>query len=315
MSAVTYATAQILRVLPRQRIGRAIGRLADASWPGPVGRAVVGLYSRIYDIALDDYVPGDVAGEWPSFDAFFTRRLRDGRRAIDRDVRAIVSPADGRIESMSRVEPGGTFRVKGRSYAVEELVGDAQEGRRFLGGAGFVVYLSPRDYHRVHAPVGGLIRRIRSMPGDYFPVNAIGMRHVDNLFARNRRVAVEIDAEGGGRVTVVMVVAMIVGRITTVGVDAHDVPIGVHAFDPPLRVARGEELGVFHLGSTAVVLVEPPRKAAVGANAAAGAAVSSAAPGRWLVPEGQVRYGQALFRFDDLPAAGDRARRTNGEAG
>jgi phosphatidylserine decarboxylase len=141
------------------------------------------------------------------------------------------------------------------------------------------------------------------MPGDYFPVNAVGMRHVDNLFVRNRRVAIEIDAEGGGLVTVIMVVAMIVGRITTLGVDAHDVPIGVHTFDPPLRVARGDELGAFHLGSTAVVLVEPPRKNVVG---------------RWLIPVGPVRYGQSLFRFDEAPPAADgrrRAHRTNGSAG
>jgi len=117
------------------------------------------------------------------------------------------------------------------------------------------------------------------MPGDYYPVNAIGMRHVANLFCRNRRVAIEIDAASGvGRVTVVMVVAMIVGRITTIGLDASDTPFGDHVFDPPLRVAPGQEIGVFHLGSTAVVLAEP------------------SAAGPWLLSEGPVRYGQALFR-------------------
>jgi len=127
--------------------------------------------------------------------------------------------------------------------------------------------------------VSGTIRRIRSMPGDYYPVNAIGVRHVPNLFCRNRRVSLEIDAEGGlGRVTVVMVVAMIVGRITTVGVESRDVPLGDHVFEPPLAIRRGGELGVFHLGSTAVVLVE--RRAA----------------GAWVVGEGPVRYGQALMR-------------------
>jgi phosphatidylserine decarboxylase len=276
MSAVTYATAQILRVLPRARIGRAIGRLADRRWSAPVGRAVVGLYSRVYDVDFEECVQN---GGWSSFDAFFTRRLRDGARAVDPDPRAVASPADGRVESMGSIDEGGTFVVKGRPYAVAELVGDAQEARRFLGGAGCVVYLSPRDYHRVHAPVSGKVRRIRSMPGDYYPVNAIGMRHVPNLFARNRRVSIEIDADGGlGRVTVVMVVAMIVGRITTVGVDAHDVPLGDHVFDPPLAVSRGQEIGVFHLGSTAVVLVEK----------------RAASP--WLVEQGPVRFGQALMR-------------------
>jgi phosphatidylserine decarboxylase len=276
MSAVTYATAQILRVLPRARIGKAIGRLADHRWSPPVGRAVVGLYSRVYAVELGECVQN---GGWSSFDAFFTRRLRDGVRQIDPDPRAVLSPADGRIESMGSIDEGGTLVVKGRPYSVAELVGGAKEAARFLGGAGCVVYLSPRDYHRVHSPVAGSIARIRSMPGDYYPVNAIGMRHVTNLFCRNRRVAIEIDADGGlGRVTVVMVVAMIVGRITTIGVDEHDVPLGDTTFSPPLRVERGDEIGIFHLGSTAVVLME---KQAVG---------------RWLVAEGPVRYGQALMR-------------------
>lgn len=276
MSAVTYATAQFLRVLPRARIGQALGRLADHRWSPPLGRAVVSVYSRVYDVRLDDCVD---SGGWSSFDAFFTRRLRDGVRTVDPDPHAITSPADGRIESMGPIDGQGTFTVKGRPYSVAELVGDEREAARFLGGAGFVVYLSPRDYHRVHAPVGGTIRRIRSMPGDYFPVNAIGVKHVANLFCRNRRVAIEIDADGQlGRVTVVMVVAMIVGRITTVGVDARDVPLGDHVFEPPLRVARGDEIGVFHLGSTAVVLAE------------------KRAAGAWLVGEGPVRYGQALLR-------------------
>jgi len=276
MSAVTYATAQFLRVLPRARIGRALGRLADHRWSPPLGRAVIGLYSHMYDVSLDEC---ENRGPWPSFDAFFTRRLREGSRRLPKDPRNVLSPADGRVESMSRVGREGTFVVKGRPYRVAELVGDAAEAERFIGGAGFVVYLSPRDYHRVHAPVGGTIARIRSMPGDYFPVNAIGTRHVPKLFCRNRRVAIEIDSdEGLGRVTVVMVAAMIVGRITTVGVDHRDVPFGDHAFDPPLHVSRGAEVGVFHLGSTAVVFVE------------------ERAADQWLVGEGPVRYGQPLLR-------------------
>jgi phosphatidylserine decarboxylase len=274
MSAVTYATAQLLRVLPRARISRAVGRLADVRWSPGVGRAVVTLYSRAYDVSLEEC---EEKGPWPSFDAFFTRRLRQGARRVGDDPRSVLSPADGRVASMAPVDRDGRFEVKGRPYSVEELVGDAAEARRFLGGAGFVVYLSPRDYHRVHAPVSGSVARIRSMPGDYFPVNDIGLAHVPNLFCRNRRVVIEIDSdEGLGRVTVVMVVAIIVGRITTTGVDARDVPIGDHVFNPPLRVARGDEIGVFHLGSTAVVLVE------------------AKAAGEWLTVEGPVRYGEPV---------------------
>jgi phosphatidylserine decarboxylase len=276
MSAVTYATAQLLRVLPRARISRAMGQLADLRWSPLLGRAVVTLYSHMYDVSLDECAD---KGPWPNFDAFFTRRLRDGARQVGSDPRSVLSPADGRVASLSRIGAGGRFLVKGRPYSVEELVGDPSEARRFLHGAGFVVYLSPRDYHRVHAPVSGTVSRIRSMPGDYFPVNDIGLEHIPNLFCRNRRVAIEIDSDQGlGRVTVIMVVAIVVGRITVKGVDARDVPLGDHAFDPPLRVARGEEIGVFHLGSTAVVFVEERAASA------------------WLVDEGPVHYGEPVVR-------------------
>jgi phosphatidylserine decarboxylase len=279
MSAVTYVTAQILRVLPRAQIGYAIGQLAEQPWSPAIGRAIVGLYSRAYGVALDECAD---PGNWASFDDFFTRRLRRGVRQIDATSGTVVSPADGRIESMARIDEGGTFVVKGRPYTVPELIGSESDARRFRGGTGLVVYLSPRDYHRVHAPIGGDVRRIRSIPGDYFPVNAIGERWIPNLFCRNRRVAIDIDGTDGlGRVTVVLVAAMIVGRITVMGLSDRDVPFGDHSFDPPLRVHQGDEIGVFHLGSTAVVLVERH-------------AVS-----RWVAGEGPVHFGQALVRVRD----------------
>ena len=112
------------------------------------------------------------------------------------------------------------------------------------------------------------------MPGDYYPVNSIGMKHVHDLFVRNRRVAIAIDTKHLGRVTVVMVAAMVVGRITVTGIDARDVPFGTLA--PHQRIERGAEIGQFHLGSTAVVLLE------------------DSALERWLAQEGTVRYGQAV---------------------
>ena len=277
MTAITYATAQILRVLPRTRITRAMGRLADYAWPEPVGKAVVNLYCRAYDVELDECAK---SSGFASFDEFFTRELRHGARKMPNDVRVAVSPADGRIDSIGRID-GRAFHVKGRPYQVDELVGDVEEAKRYEGGSGCVVYLSPRDYHRVHSPVEGAIESVRSMAGDYYPVNAIGVRHVHNLFVRNRRVAIAIDTppeSGFGRVTVVMVAAMVVGRITVSGIEARDVPTGVHPYDPPMRVARGDEIGIFRLGSTAVVFFEP--KASL----------------EWLVAEGPVRFGQPFGR-------------------
>lgn len=250
-----------------------MGRLADYAWPEPLGKAVVDLYCRAYDVELDECAK---TGGFTSFDEFFTRELREGARTMPVDPRVAVSPADGRIDSIGKID-GRAFRVKGRPYAVDELLGDAELAKRYEGGDGCVVYLSPRDYHRVHSPVEGALVNVRSMPGDYYPVNAIGVRHVHNLFVRNRRVAIDIETPpevGFGRVTVVMVAAMVVGRITVTGIDARDVPIGPHSYEPPLRVARGDEIGIFRLGSTAVVFFEPEAKV------------------KWLVGEGPVRFGQ-----------------------
>lgn len=275
MNAISYATAQILRVLPRTKITRAVGRLADYAWPEPVGKAVVNLYCRAYNVELDECAK---SSGFANFDEFFTRELREGARELPVDPKVIVSPADGRIDSLGPVD-GRKFVVKGRPYSVDELVGDPAEARRYEGGTGCIVYLSPRDYHRVHSPVEGSIVTVRSMPGDYYPVNEIGVRHVPNLFVRNRRVAIVIDTPesiGLGRVTIVMVAAMVVGRITVTGIDARDVPFGEHPFEPAQPVRQGDEIGIFRLGSTAVVFFEPRAKL------------------RWLVSEGPVRFGQPL---------------------
>jgi phosphatidylserine decarboxylase len=290
MNAITYATAQILRVLPRTTITRVVGRLADYPWPVQVGEAVVNLYCRAYDVDLEECRK---ASGFESFDAFFTRELREGARPMPPDPNVVVSPADGRIDSIGPID-GRSFLVKGRPYRVEELLGDDAEARRYEGGHGCVVYLSPRDYHRVHAPVAGEITHVRSMPGDYYPVNAIGVRHVQNLFVRNRRVAIAIDtppASGLGRVTVVMVAAMVVGRITVTGIDDRDVRFGALPMSPPVRVERGDEIGIFRLGSTAVVFFEP------------------GSIGRWVVEEGPLRFGQplAVHRPDE-----QRAREMSG---
>jgi phosphatidylserine decarboxylase len=275
MSALTFATAQLLRVLPRAGISRAMGRLADHAWSPPLGRAVISLYSRFYDVSFDEC---EKAEGFQSFDEFFTRSLKDGARPIDPDPFVVVSPADGRVDSMGRIERGSRFMVKGRPYLVEELVGDPEEAARYEGGGGCVVYLSPRDYHRVHAPADGVIHHVRSLPGDYYPVNSIGMEHVPNLFVRNRRVSIAIDTPSMGRITAVMVVAIVVGRITVSGIDERDVPLGYKAFDPSREVRRGDEIGVFHLGSTVVLLLE------------------QRALGTWLADPGPVLYGQRLAR-------------------
>jgi len=269
----TLLAAQVLRALPRVRISRAVGRLCEKPLPPVVSRAVTSIYSRAYRVDLEE--SEQPVGAFPSFDAFFTRSLKPGMRTVSSD--ALVSPADGELSSQGVIDAGARIFVKGQPYDVGELVGDARDAARYSGGEFAVVYLAPRDYHRVHSPVEGDVTLIRGLPGDLYPVNSIGEKHIPQLFVRNQRVAIVIDTPGLGRVTVVMVGAVIVGRIT-VGVlpDQPDVLPGLHTISPAKHVQRGDEIGVFHLGSTAVLLLEP------------GLSVQR--------PVGTVRFGESLLR-------------------
>ncbi|HKY37299.1 MAG TPA: archaetidylserine decarboxylase [Polyangiaceae bacterium] len=253
MSLSSFAAAQILRALPRVHISRAVGRLCDQPIPSGLARAVERAYCRAYQVNMDE-AEGHL-GSYPSFDAFFTRSLKKGTRRISADP--AVSPADGKLSCLGRIDTPSRILVKGQEYMVGELIGDDADAERYSGGQFAVVYLAPGDYHRVHSPVDGRVTLLRGMPGDLFPVSSIGERYVPRLFVRNNRVAIVIDTETLGRVTVVMIGATIVGRISVTAMPGPAVPPGVHRIEPPLGVARGDEIGMFHLGSTAVVLFEP----------------------------------------------------------
>lgn len=252
MTFATFAAAQVLRVVPRVRLSQAVGKLCEANVPEPLNRLATALYCRAYGVKLDECEPCD---GYPSFDEFFTRRLRDGVRPIA--PVSVVSPADGRLEQLGPVRPNGRIQVKAAEYSVGELIGDDSEAPRYAGGSFAVVYLSPRDYHRVHSPVTGELKLVRSMAGDLYPVNSIGERHIPDLFVRNQRVALVIDTPNIGRVTVVMVGAIIVGRISVTALGTPDTRPGIYPLEPAVPIRAGDELGVFHLGSTAVLFVEP----------------------------------------------------------
>ncbi len=256
MNVGSYAFAQLLRVLPRTRITRAVGRLCELPLSPLVSRAVVGAYVRAYDVDLDEAAPLNGGRAYPSFDAFFTRPLRAGARDLDAPADVLIAPADGRLDEVGPVG-NDLITVKGRPYRASDLLGSEAVAARYEGGQFAVIYLSPRDYHRVHAPASGDLVEVRSYAGDLFPVNSISERHIPNFLVRNRRVAMQLDTPRHGSLQVVMVAAMIVGRITVCGIDARDVPFGERRFEPALALERGAELGIFHLGSTAVIFTEP----------------------------------------------------------
>ncbi len=270
LSLATFAAAQLIRVLPRTRVSRVMGQLADQALSARASRLVVGAYARAYRVNLEE--AERPPGGFTSFDSFFTRRLVEGARPLA--AAHVISPADGVLASTGRIDASSRLVAKGQPYEVGELTGEPGASEGYAGGSFAVIYLSPRDYHRVHSPVAGQLTSVRGIPGDLYPVNRVGERHVPRLFARNHRVSLVLETPQLGRVTVVMVGAMIVGRISVSAIDAPAVPAGVTSFEPPRAIAQGEELGQFHLGSTAVVLVE------------AGVALTR--------PTGPLRLGEAL---------------------
>ncbi|MBN1612352.1 MAG: phosphatidylserine decarboxylase [Polyangiaceae bacterium] len=271
MTLGTFATARILKALPRVELSRAVGRLCERPLPPTLSRLVTGAYCKAYRVDLADVEPA--ASPYPTFDAFFTRALREGARPVSPDV--VVSPADGVLSATGPVDSGTRISVKGSFYDVGELIGDPTDARRYCGGSFAVIYLSPRDYHRVHSPVDGVMSRVRHVPGDLYPVNAIGERHVPQLLAKNKRVAIVVDTAGLGRVTVVMVGAMVVGRISVTGIADLASAQEDRELSPSPGVKRGDEIGIFHLGSTVVLFVEPQVTL--------------------CRPEGRIRYGQSLL--------------------
>jgi phosphatidylserine decarboxylase len=262
MSTATRVAAELLRVLPRKQLSSVMGRLADITGPSPLVRSAIQTFARVYDVDMGEAVVPPQG--FSSFDDFFTRELRPGARAIDQRADVIVSPADGRIEDQGRIEKNSKFFVKGFEYEAGELLGAPEEAARFQGGTFFIVYLSPRDYHRVHAPVDGQVRRARHVDGTLYPVNSIGLTHVPRLFARNERV-VTVQASRFGEVATIMVGAIGVGRIsvtfdprivTNKGRAAQTLEFGERG----PRLTRGGEVGRFHLGSTAIVMLGPSHK-------------------------------------------------------
>jgi phosphatidylserine decarboxylase len=252
VSLATFAAAQILRVLPKEHITHVVGRLCEQPLPSFVSAVVSRVYSRAFRVDMTEAAAAH--GSYRSFDAFFTRPLRAGTRTIADSW--IVSPSDGRLSAEGPIDEASRVFVKGQPYEVSELLGNSVDAQAFTGGSFSVIYLSPRDYHRVHCPVDGHVANVRAIEGELYPVNAIGERHIPKLFVRNRRVVIDIESNELGRVALVMVGALVVGKISVNVLGSSDVEEGDHPIVPPMPVRRGDELGAFHLGSTCVLLVQ-----------------------------------------------------------
>jgi phosphatidylserine decarboxylase len=262
-------------------LSRLAGWLADRPLPPLLLVPVIRAYSRVYGVDLGEAALPPEA--FPSFNAFFTRGLREGARPVDQGEDTVVAPSDSRLSMLGRVPADRRLeQIKGQTYPLEALLGSAEDAEVFQGGLCATLYLSPGMYHRVHSPVGGRLLGWRYQPGRLFPVNPPAVRSVPGLFARNERVAVFLQGEGTGPVALVLVGAANVGRITLRFADLvtnTGAPAGRGEPPEPVTVGRGEELGAFNLGSTVVLLVADPALAPVGPP-----------------PGSLVRMGEALWR-------------------
>jgi phosphatidylserine decarboxylase len=227
-------------------------------------------------------------GDYPSFNAFFTRELRAGARPLAGGENTVVSPADGHISQIGRIDRDAVFQAKGHSFSVTELLGGSRErAGDFRDGAFVTVYLSPRDYHRVHMPLAGTLRETVYVPGRLFSVAPHTVRSIPRLFARNERLAAIFDSHAGP-MAVVLVGAINVAAIETLWEGPVTPPPrpAVEVSDKRqdgIKLARGEEMGRFNMGSTVILLFGRQRV-------------------DWLeslYPEQPLRMGQALGKLRD----------------
>lgn len=267
-------------LLPKQALTEFLGGLASKPMGGRTTWAIKRFIDR-YQVDMSEAENSDPAS-YTTFNEFFGRALRPGARPIA-DT-ALVSPVDGAISQLGLIQGAEVFQAKGHSYSTTALVGgDAQEAARYQDGLFATLYLSPSDYHRVHMPCAGVLKRMIHVPGDLFSVNPTTARGVPGLFARNERVVCFFDSEQGPFV-LVLVGATVVGSMVTVwhGVvnAARDGKIREWNYEGQnIVLKKGQEMGRFLLGSTVVMLF--PKESAYRFDPS------------WH-PQGVIRQGQAM---------------------
>jgi phosphatidylserine decarboxylase len=249
------------KIVPHHLLSRLTGKFA-ASEVGWLKNLLIQRFIAAYGVNMQEAAEPDPT-KYPSFNAFFTRALKHGARGLASASNAVLSPADGAISALGPIHDDAIFQAKGHDYSLTTLLGgDTERAAPFRNGSFATVYLSPRDYHRVHIPLGGTLREMIYVPGELFSVNQVTAENIPGLFARNERAVCIFDT-AVGPMAVVLVGAMIVAGIETVWA-GHVAPSthGLRVTDyrnaqPPIHLHRGDELGRFLLGSTAIVLFGP----------------------------------------------------------
>jgi len=266
-------------LLPHRALSSIARSLAYSTRPG-VKQWLIDTVTRKFGVDLSEAAEPDPRA-YPSFNAFFTRALKPGARVADPDPRALLMPADGRISQCGPIKAGDIFQAKGQSFTAAELLGDEEAAEPFADGVYATVYLSPKDYHRVHMPWSGTLRETVHVPGRLFSVGPDAVRNVPRLFARNERLVCHFDTDFGP-MAVVMVGALLVSGVETVwsGVEIPRYADTVTVKDyrgAGIALERFDEMARFNYGSTVIVLL-PPGVAALSPALAAEVAVRLGQP-------------------------------------
>lgn len=257
MSSLTqrlFVASQYLA--PHHLLSRLIGRLAASEW-APIRTTFIRRFAQQFQVNMSEAERENLS-DYRTFNDFFTRSLKAGARPLPDDPQRLICPVDGAVSQAGSIDGGRIFQAKGRDYSLTELLGgDIDQGKAFRAGRFATLYLSPRDYHRIHMPCDGRLIRTTFVPGRLFSVNGVTADKVPRLFARNERLVCEFETEHG-RMILVLVGAMIVASIETVwaGIVAPDGRRIKHQHfnqDGP-HFKRGDEVGRFRLGSTVIVL-------------------------------------------------------------
>jgi len=245
--------------VPQHLLSRAMGLLAESRWPA-IRDPLIKFFLNRYGIDMTLAAEPDPLA-YATFNDFFTRALKEGVRPITET--GIASPADGAVSQLGAIDQDRIFQAKGHSYTLSQLLGgDEERAAQFRDGQFATIYLSPKDYHRVHMPFAGKLTDMTYVPGKLFSVNNLTASQVPALFARNERVVAYFDTELGP-MAVILVGAMIVASIETVWEGLVTPPMrrlkhfDYAPKDSRMELARGAEMGRFKLGSTAIVLFGP----------------------------------------------------------
>lgn len=254
----------VMPLLPHHLLSAMMYAVARSEWK-PLKSGIIRWVIKQYDVDLSEAVIKD-ADLYPSFNAFFTRQLESSARPIADGNSDIVSPVDGEVSQAAPIKQGRMIQAKGRDYSLLELLGgDVNLASLFEEGYFATIYLSPRDYHRIHMPMDGHLRKMSHVPGRLFSVSQYTTESVPNLFARNERVISLFDTQAGP-MAMILVGAIFVGSMETVW-DGVVTPvrhrISSWEYAPQsaqqLTLRKGEEMGRFNMGSTVILLFSKGR--------------------------------------------------------